>query len=103
MSPRKYRLHDGKRGAAIAVRITPRASQNQVVEILEDGTVRIHLVASPTEDDVNVELVSYLSQILAVPKSHIEVVAGETSFDKIVSVLDMTAQTLQKRIVAHLD
>lgn len=103
MSPRKYRLHDGKRGAAIAVRITPRASQNQVVEILEDGTVRIHLVASPTEDNVNVELVSYLSQILAVPKSRIEVVAGETSFDKIVSVLDMTAQTLQKRIVAHLD
>lgn len=103
MSPRKYRLHDGKRGAAIAVRITPRASQNQVVEILEDGTVRIHLVASPTEDNVNVELVNYLSQILAVPKSRIEVVAGETSFDKIVSVLDMTAQTLQKRIVAHLD
>jgi uncharacterized protein YggU (UPF0235/DUF167 family) len=103
MSPRKYRLHDGKRGAAIAVRITPRASQNQVVEILSDGTVRIHLVASPTEDDVNVALVNYLAQILAVPKSRIEVVAGETSFDKIISVLDMNAETLQKRIVAHLD
>ena len=76
MSPRKYRLHDGKRGAAIAVRITPRASQNQVVEILEDGTVRIHLVASPTEDNVNVELVSYLSQILALPKSRSEVEPG---------------------------
>jgi uncharacterized protein YggU (UPF0235/DUF167 family) len=103
MSPRKYRLHDGKRGAAIAVRITPRASQNQVVEILDDGAVRIHLAASPTEDNVNVELINYLSQILAVPKSRIEVVAGETSFDKIVSVLDMSAETLQKRIVAHLD
>lgn len=103
MSRRKYRLHDGKRGAAIAVRVTPRASRNQVAEILEDGTVRIHLVAAPTDDNVNVELVRYLSEILAVPASRIEVVAGVTSFDKIVSVLDMNAETLHKRIVAHLD
>lgn len=103
MSPRKYRLHDGKRGAAIAVRVTPRASQNQVAQIQDDGTVRIHLTATPNDDNVNAELIDYLSTILAVPKSRIEIVVGLESFDKIVSVLDMPADTLHKRILAHVD
>ena len=43
MSKRTYHLHDGKKGAAMAVRITPRASRNEIVEIQSDGTVKIHL------------------------------------------------------------
>lgn len=102
MSPRKYRLHDGRRGAAIAVRVTPRASRNEIVEIQEDGTVRIHMTAAPGDDDANGELTKFLSQILAVPQARIEIVAGVTSNDKIVSVLDMDTVTLHKRILAHV-
>jgi hypothetical protein len=35
MGSRPFRLHNGKTGAALAVRVTPRASKNEIVDILK--------------------------------------------------------------------
>lgn len=99
---RKYRLHDGKKGAALAVRVTPRASRNEVVEIQSDGTVKIHVTAPAHEGKANEILVAFLADILGVPKSRIDIVAGTSGRDKLVSVLDMDAQEVHNRIVGHL-
>ena len=45
MGTRKYHLHDGRMGAALAVRVTPRASRNEITEIMPDGTVKVRLTA----------------------------------------------------------
>ena len=34
MADRKFQMHDGQKGSALAVRVTPRASRNEIVEIL---------------------------------------------------------------------
>ena len=99
---RKYRLHDGKKGAALAVRITPRASRNEIVEIQSDGTVRIHITAPANEGKANDELIKFLSEILGAPKTHIDIVAGANGRDKLISVLDMDANEVHSRIVGHL-
>ena len=102
MSKRTYRLHDGKKGAAMAVRITPRASHNEIVEIQSDGTVKIHLQAAPVDGKANEDLIEFLADILGVPKSRVDIVAGASGRDKLVSVLDMDADEMHKRIVGHL-
>ena len=99
---RKYRLHDGKKGAALAVRVTPRASQNDIVEIQSDGTVKIHLTAPEHDGKANDELIKFLSEILGAPKTHIEILAGASGRDKLVTVLDMDADEVHSRIVGHL-
>lgn len=99
---RKYRLHDGKKGAALAVRVTPRASRNEVVEILSDHTVKIHLTAPAHEGKANDELIKFLAEVLGAPKSHIDIVAGANGRDKLISVLDMDAEEVHSRIVGHL-
>ena len=100
---RKYDFHDGKRGSALAVRITPRASRNQIVGVLNDGTIKVHLAAEPSDDKANVELVGFLAEVLGVPKSRVEIVAGASGRDKLVSVLDMDVETVHQRVLAHLD
>ncbi len=100
---RKYVLHDGQRGSALAVRITPRASRNQIVGILNDGTVKVHLASDPAEDELNVELIGYLAEVLGVPKSRVEVVAGENGRDKLISILDMDVETAHQRVLAHME
>lgn len=100
--PRKFRLHGGRKGAALAVRVTPRASSNEIVEVQSDGTVKIHIKAPPVEGAANEELVKFLAEVLGVPKSRIEIVAGAGGRDKLVSVLDMDAETVHNRIVGHL-
>jgi len=102
MSPRKYCLHNGRGGVALAVRVTPRASRNEVVEIMPDGTIRIRLTSNPVEEEINKSLTIFLSKILGVPKSNIDIIAGQTGRDKLLSVLDMGADMVNQKIREHL-
>ena len=99
---RKYKLHDGKKGAALAVRVTPRASHNEIVEIQSDGTIKIHLTAPAHEGKANEELIKFLADILGTTKSNIDILAGATGRDKLITVLDMDADEVHNRIVGHL-
>lgn len=101
MADRKYHLHNGQKGAALAVRITPRASSNQVAEILHDGSIRIRLAAA-SGDEINSVLKAYLAQILGVPESAIEIVAGESGRDKLVSVLNLDSEIAHQKVLKHL-
>ncbi len=103
MTDRKFRLHDGKKGAALAVRVTPRASHNKIMELQSDGTVKVHIAAPPVDDAANKELVKFMSEVLGVPKSRIDIVAGATGKDKLISILDMDADMVHKRILAYLE
>ena len=100
---RKYDFHDGQRGAALAVRVTPRASHNQIVGVLNDGTIKVHLASDPADEEANIELVNFLAEVLGVPKIRLEIVAGESGRDKLVSVLDMDVETAHQRVIAHID
>lgn len=102
MGSREFHLHGGKSGAALAVRVTPRASRNEIVEVLNDGTIKVHLTAPPVEGKANEALIRFLADILDIPKSRLEVVAGAGGRDKIISVIDMDADTLQKKVVKHI-
>jgi uncharacterized protein (TIGR00251 family) len=102
MESRSFRMHDGKKGAALAVRVTPRASKNEIVEILSDGTVKVHLTAPPVEGKANMALLKFLANVLDIPMKQLEVVAGATGRDKLISVIDMDADTLHKKIVNHI-
>jgi uncharacterized protein (TIGR00251 family) len=102
MSDRKFNLHDGKRGSALAVRVTPRASRNEIVELLDDGTIKVRIASPPTDNEANDTLIQFLSEILGVPRSRLDIVAGLTGRDKLISVVDMDADTAHKRILAHL-
>ncbi len=102
MEPRSFHLHDGKKGAAIAVRVTPRARKNEIVDILSDGTVKVHLTAPPIEGKANEALLKFLAKILGVPLKQLEIVAGANGRDKLISVIDMDAVSVHKKIVDHI-
>ena len=102
MSSRSFHLHDGKKGSALAVRVTPRANKDEIVEILSDGTVKVHLTAPPVEGKANAALLKFLSNVLDVPMRKLDIVAGIGGRDKLISVIDMDAQTLHKKILEHL-
>jgi len=99
---RSYHLHDGKSGSALAVRITPRASRNEIHEILDDGTVKIRITAAPVEGQANQALIEFLSSILDVQKSKLEIVAGQSGRDKIIAVESLSAKEVQQKILLHL-
>ena len=101
MAEKKHKLHDGRKGSALAIRVIPHANQNQVAKILKDGTIQVRIIESATDRQINNGLIRFLSEILGVPRSKIEIVAGHSGRDKLVSVVDMDAETVHQRIVNH--
>jgi uncharacterized protein (TIGR00251 family) len=95
---RKFKLHDGKHGAALTVRVTPRASKTTFGGVLEDGTVRVRISAPPLEGRANTALIKFLAKVLGVNRSRVEIVAGEKGLDKILSIIDMNAEQVEERI-----
>ncbi len=103
MSARKYNLHDGKIGSALAVRVIAKASRDALAGILEDGTIKVHVTASPENGQDNEALIKLLADALNVSESDVAIVAGETGRDKLVSVIGLTAVTLTTLIRASLE
>jgi uncharacterized protein (TIGR00251 family) len=99
---RKFKLHNGQHGAAITVRVTPRSSRNEIAEVLNDGTVKIRLTAAPVEGAANKALIAFLSEVLDIAQSNIDIIGGLTSRDKLVTIRDLTPEQVQERIVARL-
>ncbi|MBT3241319.1 MAG: DUF167 domain-containing protein [Chloroflexi bacterium] len=96
------KFSDARSGSAISVRIVPRANENEVVEILTDDTIKIRLASSPDSDAINIELVKFMSEILAIPASHVEIVGGLLGRDKLVSVLNLNGTDIQRKLLAKL-
>ena len=95
---RPFRLHEGKRGAALTVRVTPRSRKTEIAAIQDDGTLRIRVRAPAVEGKANAALVDFLAKVLLIRKTRVEIVAGQTGLDKILSILDLTPQEVQSRI-----
>jgi uncharacterized protein len=102
MADRQFKMHNGQKGSALAIRVTPRASRNEVVEILDDGTVRVRLAAPPADEEANAALLEFLAEILGVPETKLDIVAGVMGRDKLVAIVDMDVDTAHQRIVAHI-
>lgn len=103
LDPNKpHRFHDGRRGAALNVRVVPKAARTDIAEIMEDGTLRIRVAAVPEKGKVNSALLEFLAKVLQVPQSNLEIVAGETQRDKIVVVMDLSPEEVEARLHAYL-
>jgi len=47
-------------------------------------------------------LLKFLSEVLGVPVSRLDIVAGKTGRDKLVSIMGVDAETVHKRIIRHM-
>lgn len=99
---RKFDLHNGQTGAAITVRVTPRSSKNEITGILDDGTIKIRITSAPVDGQANETLLKFLADLLEVKTAQLEIIAGQTGKDKLISVIGLDASTVQERILKQI-
>ena len=73
-----------KPGAEIAVRVTPKASRNRIVQ--EGGELRVYVTTVPEGGKATKEVIKLLARALGVPKSRLTLLRGTTSRDKVFRV-----------------
>jgi uncharacterized protein (TIGR00251 family) len=76
----------------------PRAKADEISEVLQDGRIKIRLVAPPVNGKANKSLRIFLSSILDVPQSNIEIVSGLRGRDKVVRVKGLDQDSINARI-----
>jgi len=99
----KFNLHDGKMGAAITVRIGAKASRDEISEILPDGTIKIRLAVPAGDPQVNPALIRFLAEVLQVAPNMVEIIAGQSGRDKLITVLSIDSDRVQERIMKNIN
>jgi len=95
--PREFKITGAERGAAFPVRVIPRASRNEI-EGVTGHALKVRLTAPPVEGAANEALIELLAERLKVRKSQIEIVAGQTSRQKMISVVGLQPGEVEKRL-----
>lgn len=73
------------------VKVRPGAPANRFRGPLGEDTFKLDIAAAPEDGKANDELVRFLSSEFDVPKSHIDIVYGDTARLKIIRVTGGTA------------
>lgn len=95
---REFKITDAQKGAAFPVRVVPRASKDEVAGQMGEA-IKVRLTAPPVEGKANEALIAFLAEKLGVRKSQVEIVAGETSRNKMVCVLGLSPVEVEKRLL----
>jgi uncharacterized protein YggU (UPF0235/DUF167 family) len=96
---KELELHDRRHGAAMTFRIDFQAENNEIVNILTDGTVKISLKVLRYAEKSNLVLISFLLQILGISAEKIKIIAGHSEREKLVSSMAMDPVSVQELII----
>src|SRR5437867_884220 len=81
----------------LSLRVQPRASRNAVVGWTGD-TLKIRLAAPPVEGAANAACLKFLADLLDFPSSHIEILKGARSHNKVVQITGLSQEEVYARL-----
>jgi uncharacterized protein len=87
-------VRDTRAGAQFLVRVTPRASRTAIVGLMGEAdraALKIALHAPPVEGRANAALTEFLSALLGMPRSAIEIAGGQHARSKTIVVRGRSA------------
>jgi uncharacterized protein (TIGR00251 family) len=73
------------------VRLQPRASRTEIVGE-HAGAIKIRIAAPPVDGKANEECRRFLAKLIGVNAGSVEIVAGESSRDKVVRIHGVTKE-----------
>lgn len=95
---KKLNITEKKGGTAITVHVLPQSSKTEIAGILDDGTLKIKLIASPVDDKANKDLIKLLAKFFGISKSHVEIIAGGNSENKLIALIGITPEKVNQLV-----
>lgn len=98
VGPSPLKITETAAGVTFTIHLQPRASRNEICGV-QGEELKIRLTSPPVEDAANRHCLEFLSKMLGVAKSRLDIVAGARSRHKVVSVRGVNC----KQLLALLD
>jgi len=90
-------VQESPAGVTFQVRVQPRARRNAVVGQLGDA-LKVALTAPPVEGRANEACIEFFAEFLQLPRSSIKIVSGQSSRNKVIRVVGISAEELRRRL-----
>jgi uncharacterized protein len=84
-------------GVTFAIKVHPGANKNAITGELGDA-LKVSLTAAPEKGRANEACVEFFAKLLKVPRSSVTIASGQTSRNKVIRVIGITAQQLRDRL-----
>lgn len=78
----------------VPIKVIPKSGRSELKKV--GNSLKVWLKSAPTDGKANAELVRILADKLKIAKSRIEIVSGFSSRNKIVDILGVTQEDIEK-------
>ncbi len=70
----------------LRVKVRPKSKANEIVDTMEDGTIKVRVKAAPEKGKANKEVIEVLAKEYGVKKSEVEIVGGKVDQIKLIKI-----------------
>ena len=90
-------IRESSGGVTFAVKVHPRAKKNTVTGELGDA-IKISLTSPPVEGRANEACIEFFAKLLKVPRSSVTIASGQSSRQKVIRVIGLSAEAIKERL-----
>ena len=90
-------------GVLINLRASPGAKRTTIEGPFGEDAIRLRAAAPPVDGKANVEIESFLAELLGTPRSDVSVLRGASSRDKVVRVRGPGEAEIRRLLSPHLN
>ena len=90
-------VHETADGVSFAVKVQPRARKNAIVGELGDA-LKVALTGPPVDGRANEACIEFFADALRTSRSAVSILSGQTSRNKVIRVIGITAAQLRERL-----
>ncbi len=87
-------IKETKNGIIITFKILPNSSRNEFIK--NGDEIKVKITAQPIDGKANKCLIEFLSKTFKVPKSYFEIIRGETSKEKTISIKNIDVEKINQ-------
>jgi uncharacterized protein len=81
----------------LAIKVSPRSKKNEITGALGDA-LKVSLTAPPVDGKANEACIEFFAKLLKVPRSSVSIAAGQTSRNKVIRIVGLTAEEVKTRL-----
>ena len=90
-------IHESGGGVTFAIKVHPRARKNSITGELGDA-LKLSITSPPIDGRANQACIEFFAKLLKVPRSSITIASGQSSRNKVMRVVGLTADEFHQRI-----
>jgi uncharacterized protein len=95
-------VRTAREGTLLNIHVSPGAKSTSVEGLYGEGAIKLKVAAPPVGGKANAEVERFLSKLLGVPRSDVNIIRGASSRDKTVLVRGTTRAETHEALAAHL-